>query len=161
MYGKYWEKEVEMRINDYLIKLIEIIKEMEEVDFFVGNTKLTTTEFRLLREILIEEERGEKIISSELARRLGITRSAISQLVSKLEERNIVERVASATDKKIAYVCFTDYALRLFDEQCKVSNEIMNRVVQKMGEEKLDALIAGYNEFAMALSDARKEVEEA
>lgn len=146
-----------MKINEYLIKLIEIVKEMEEVDFFVGNNKLSTTEFRLLREILIEEEKGEKIISSELARRLGITRSAVSQLVSKLEERNIIERVPSATDKKIAYVCFTDYSMRLFDEQCKVSNKIMDRVIEKLSTEKLDALIAGYNEFAVALKEAREE----
>lgn len=145
-----------MEINEYLLKLFRTIKDMEELNLFPEAAKLTKTEFRLIREIVLEEERGKCIISSELARRLGITRSAISQIVSKLEARDIVRRIDSPTDKKIAYIRLSDRAISIFEEQCKQANEIIGRVVEKMGEKKLHALIDGYDAFAAALTEARK-----
>ena len=52
-----------MEINEYLVKFIQIVKEMESLDFFMVGAKLSKTEFRLLREIIME---GEKIKKSYL-----------------------------------------------------------------------------------------------
>ena len=90
-----------MEINEYLIKLIQTTKDLECLDFFTGDAQLGKTEFRLLREIVMEGENGGKIISSQLARRLGITRSAVSQIVTKLEKKNIVKRVDSPDRKSV------------------------------------------------------------
>ena len=87
-----------MEINEYLLKLMLVAKDMEQLGVFGENASLSKTEFRLVRELVMEEKLGNKIISSELARRLGITRSAVSQLVNKMEEREIVKRVDSLTD---------------------------------------------------------------
>lgn len=141
-----------MEINEYLFKLIQIIKELEDVDFFMGDAQLNNTEFRLLREIVMDGDQGKGIISSELARRLGITRSAVSQTVSKLEKRNIVKRVASPTDRKIAYICLSEHAVSVFEKQCEQANEVMARVVKELGEKKLRNLITAYDEFAEVLT---------
>ena len=136
-----------MEINEYLVKLFCTIKDMENLDLFTDAAKLSKTEFRLLREIALEREQGKDIISSELARRLGVTRSAVSQIVTKLEKENIVIRTAAPGDKKIAYVRFSDKALAVFEAQCKIGNEIFERVVAELGEEKVKQLIASYDEF--------------
>ena len=95
-----------MENSKYLNKLLLTVKFMEELTLMPVNVKLSQTEFRMLREIIIEKELGKQIISSELSRRLGITRSAVSQLVTKLEERGVVKRVASPTDRKIfTWIC--------------------------------------------------------
>ncbi len=141
-----------MEINEYLITLIRVIKDMESLDFFMGDAKLSQTEFRLLREIIIEGEQGGKVISSELARRLGITRSAISQIVTKMEKRGILKRELSPTDKKIAYIRLSDAAYGVFEEQCARANAVMERVTEILGEEKLRSLIAAYDEFASVLN---------
>lgn len=148
-----------MEINEYLIKLIQIVKDMENLDFFMGGAKLSKTEFRLLREVIMEGEQGKSIISSELARRLDITRSAVSQIVTKMEERGILKRAASPTDRKIAYVQLSDRAYAVFEEQCGQANGIMERVVDKLGEDKIRTLIRLYDEFSSALEAARKEKE--
>ena len=145
-----------MEINEYLVKLFCITKSMEGIDLFADAAKLSKTEFRLIREILLEREKGAEIISSELARRLGITRSAISQIVTKLEERNIVCRVDSPTDKKIAYIRLSEHALAVFEEQCMQANIIINRVVEKMGAERMNTLIQGYDDFVSTLVEVRK-----
>lgn len=149
-----------MEINEYLIKLFQIIKDMENVSLFRERAKLSKTEFALLREIIMEGENGRKIISSELARRLGITRSAVSQLVTKMEKEGVVKRVASPTDRKIAYIQLSDESVAVFEEQCNEANDIMQRVVNKMGEDRIRELIATYDEFFAALTQVQKEVKE-
>lgn len=147
-----------MEINEHLIKFIQITKEMEGLDLFADAAKLSRTEFRMIREILIEREKGKDIISSELARRLGITRSAVSQVVTKLEERNIVMRTAALNDKKSAYVRLTEHSLAVFDEQCAQANAIMESVSKTLGEKKLNELVKLYREFCVALREAKKKI---
>ena len=114
-----------MEINEYLVKSFQLVRDMENMDFFAGVARLSRTEFRLLREVVMEEQKGRSIISSELARRLGITRSAISQIVTKLEQKGIVKRIDSPTDRKIAYIRIADSAISVFNEQCQEANAIM------------------------------------
>lgn len=147
-----------MEINKYLVKLIQSIKDMESLNLFMGGAQLSKTEFRLLQEIVMEEEKGNKIISSELARRLGITRSAISQIVTKLEEKNIVRRVGSDTDKKIAYIELSEYTMEIFEKQCREANAIMERVVAEFGEEKLQKLFKANDEFAAVLNKVKEDI---
>ncbi len=146
-----------MEINEYLIKLFRTIKDMENIDLFPEASKLSRTEFRLIREIVIEGERGKDIISSELARRLGVTRSAVSQIVTKLEKEGIVQRVGAPDDRKIAYVRLSKRSRRIFQAQCRQANEIMDRVVGKLGEEKMKLLIQTYDEFSEALAAAHEQ----
>ena len=94
---------MKIEINEYLLKLFHLVKDLGDIDFFWGKAKLSRTEFRILWEVANEQCEGRDIISSELARRIGITRSAVSQIVAKLEKNGIVKRVGSEYDRKIAY----------------------------------------------------------
>lgn len=146
-----------MESGKYLNKLILTVKFMEGLNVLPGSVNLSQTEFRLIREIVMEREAGNKIISSELARRLNITRSAVSQLVTKLENRGIVKRTASPTDRKIFYVVLTDASLSVFQQQCEEANQLINRVVEEFGKEKADQLIELCEEFAVVFDRVRKE----
>ena len=147
-----------MEINEYLGQFIQIMKEMEGLDLFAETARLSRTEFRMVREILMEREKGRDIISSELARRLGVTRSAVSQIVTKLEERGIVKRVGAPNDKKIAYVQLSDHSLAVFNEQCAQANAIMEYVGETLGDEKMKQIVTLYREFCGALGEAKKAV---
>ena len=136
-----------MELNEYLVKLFSVVKEMDCINLFDDSARLTKTEFRLLREIASEGEKGNDIISSELARRLGITRSAVSQIVSKLEKQNVVVRASSEFDKKIAYVRFSEQSRAMFEEHCRQANRLMEVVVDELGTEKMDSLVSSFYEF--------------
>lgn len=146
-----------MATNDYLIRLFRIAKEMEGIDLFNNSANFSKTEFRMLREIVLEGEKNQKIISSELARRLGVTRSAISQIVTKMEEKNIVKRVDSPTDRKIAYIELSDQTAVLFEEQLKQANAVFKRVMEEYGENNIENLFAMWDEFIEIFSRVRKE----
>ena len=48
-----------MEINEYLIRFIQIGKEMENLDLFSDAARLSRTEFRMIRAILIAREKGK------------------------------------------------------------------------------------------------------
>ena len=148
-----------MEINEYLIKSFELMRTLENIDFFAGVTNLSRTEFHLLREVILESEKGKHIISSEIARRLGITRSAVSQIVTKMEQRGIVNRVASPTDRKIAYIRLSEQSMAVFEEQCKRANETMQRIVDIYGEDKIKTFFAEYDELRKVVDQVMKERE--
>ena len=149
-----------MEINEYLVKSFEVLGSMENVDFFAGVNNLSRTEFRLLREVILESEKGKNIISSELARRLGITRSAVSQIVTKMEQRGIVKRVASPTDRKIAYICLSESTMAVFEEQCRHANETMQRIVDIYGEDKIRIFFEEYDALRKVVDQVMKEREQ-
>ena len=148
-----------MEINEYLIKSFELMRSLENVDFFAGVSNLSRTAFHLLREVILEAEKGKNIISSELARRLGITRSAVSQIVTKMEQRGIVNRVSSPTDRKIAYICLSESSMAVFEEQCKHANETMKRIVELYGEDKIRTFFNEYVELRKVVDLVMKERE--
>ena len=146
-----------MESGKYLNKLILTVKFLEGLDMMPANTNLTQTEFRLIREIVMEREAGKNIISSEIARRLNITRSAVSQLVNKLEKRGVIERMAAPDDRKIFYVVLSESSLNVFKRQCNETNKLINRVVEEFGKDKTDQLIELYEEFASVFDRVREE----
>ena len=147
-----------MECNEYLARLIQAAKNIEGLELFADKAKLSKTEFGMLREIVFEREKGRDIISSELARRLGVTRSAISQIVAKMELQGIIERASSPVDRKIAYVRLSEKAKAIFTQQCREANELIGRVVKEYGADKMDALLNAYEEFSAVLVKVRKEM---
>ncbi|MDE6411734.1 MAG: MarR family transcriptional regulator [Clostridia bacterium] len=146
-----------MESGKYLNKLILTIKFLEGLNMLPENVNLSQTEFRLIREIVMEREAGNQIISSEIARRLNITRSAVSQLVTKLEKKGVVNRMASPTDRKIFYVVLSESSLAIFKQQCDEVNRLINRVVEEFGHDKTDRLIELCEDFATVFDRLRKE----
>ncbi len=139
---------MKIEINEYLLKLFHLVKDLGDIDFFWGKAKLSRTEFRILWEVANEQCEGRDIISSELARRIGITRSAVSQIVAKLEKNGIVKRVGSEYDRKIAYIRLTDEAVETFVQQANEANEFAERVLAEFGKERLDKLLDESREFS-------------
>ena len=105
--------------NEYLTQFMQILRKIENLDLFAATAKFSKTEFRILREIVTENERGNQIISSELARRIGVTRSAVSQIVNKMEKEGVIKRAFSPDNKKIAYVQLSERTRGVYEEQCK------------------------------------------
>ena len=149
-----------MEINDYVAEFIQLLRKVEGLDLFPETAKLSKTEFRILREILEENEKGKGIISSELARRIGITRSAISQIVNKMEKRGIVKRVPAPNDKKIAYIQLSESTRGVYEEQCKQAGDMLKKIVAVYGKDNMEQFIASCNNLIDAFKTVKTEMKE-
>ena len=148
-----------MEGSNLMQEIYAIGKRLEELKIFHRAMPFNNTEMQMMREIIAAKERGSRVISSGLAKLLGITRSAVSQMVKKLESKGVVRRVPDSRDKKIAYIELTDKARSIYEESRARVNGLLERIVAKLGEEKVEHFITGTNEFIDAFCEATEEVD--
>ncbi len=140
-------KELETENEIYLDRLFSMFKKMEKIAMSQKATELNNTELRLISEILLSSYEGNRLISTQLAKKLNVTRSAISQIVKNLENRKIIKRVPDAIDKKIAYIELTDTAMKIYLESRKKGEIFVGDLLRDFGKKNLDKLLELSEEF--------------
>lgn len=141
----------------YLDKIFRILKMRENVKVIDKNSRFNQTELRLLGEIVAGRYEGKRYISTQLAQKLGITRSAVSQIVNNLEKANVVKRVADDVDRKIAYIEITDDFSGLFAEDLQKAIHFVGVIVDKMGEDRFFEMCELFEEFMRIADGSIKE----
>lgn len=148
-----------MEGSNLMQEMYAIGKRLEELKIFHRAMPFNNTEMQMMREIIAAKERGSRVISSGLAKLLGITRSAVSQMVNKLESKGVVRRVPDSRDKKIAYIELSEKARSIYEESRARVNGLLERIVAKLGAEKVEHFITGTNEFIDAFCEATEEAD--
>ncbi len=148
-----------MDANELMQSVYNIAHRLDEIRIFKRDFPFNNTEMQMMQEVVAAKEEGRRIISSGLAKKLGVTRSAISQIVSKLEQRGVVRRMPDGKDRKKAYIELSEGALKIYNEFKERANRIMLEVSQKLGEKKVEAFINGADEFIGVFDEAVAKVE--
>ena len=117
------------------------------------------TELRLIGEVVAAKYEGKRLISAQLAKLLGITRSAISQIVNRLEEEKVLIRVPDEKDKKIAYVELSEGIMDMYKEDLQSAVQFANDVVAEFGEEKFENLCELFEEFKTLMQNQLKNAK--
>ncbi len=149
-------KEIIKTNEEYLSEIFSMCKKMESVTMVKGKTELNTTELRLVGEVIFANCEGKRLISTQLAKRLCITRSAVSQIVNNLESRGIVKRVPDSVDKKIAYVELTDSSLAVYEAAKESAERSVGKIVESFGRENLDKLLELSDKFWEVVENIRE-----
>ena len=148
-----------MEADQILQDIFGIARKLDEIKVFHNILPFNNTELQFMKVIVLADEAGKRVISSDIARSLGITRSAVSQMVNKLESKGVVRRVPDSRDKKIAYIELSDKARSIYEESRARVNGLLERIVAKLGEEKVEHFITGTNEFIDAFCEATEEAD--
>lgn len=144
----------------YLYMVFSLLKKRDDIILSDKEMHFSNTEIRLLFEILSAEYEGKRLISTQLAKILGITRSAVSQIVNRLEERGVVKRVADDVDRKIAYIEITESTMEAYREDLKNCQNFIQRVIDQFGEENFDTMFTLLNDFVNILGKEKKNTLE-
>ena len=137
----------------YLFKFFGMLKEVQLISMAQKNERFNNTEVRLMSEIVYAKSKGERLISTKLADRLALTRSAISQIVAKLEGEGVVRRVPDEIDKKIAYIELTETTEEKFRQVVEQYAEFIGQVVARFGVKKMDKMLSLVEELGVAVND--------
>ncbi|MBQ8295228.1 MAG: MarR family transcriptional regulator [Clostridia bacterium] len=141
----------------YLNMVFTMMRKSENLTVSDKATRFNNTEIRLIGEVLAAKCEGERLISTQLATRLGVTRSAISQIVNRLEEQGVVVRVADEVDRKIAYIEVTEETLSTYSADLKCCADFIGRMVKTFGEDKFNEMYQLVDGF-MTLVEEEKTV---
>ena len=131
----------------YLGKIQAMTRKLQNVVFVKGKKSFNNSELRMLEEIVAADKKGERLISTQLADKVGVTRSAISQMVNRLSEKGLVQRVPDDVDRKIAYIELTGNAKELYNAQRKRMGEVVAKVVADFGADKANQKLKLVDEF--------------
>ena len=132
----------------YLGKIQNMTRTMQNVVFVRGKKSFNNSEMRMLEEIVAADKKGERLISTELADKVGVTRSAVSQMVNRLSAKGLVKRVPDDVDKKIAYIELDGKAKEMYLAQRKKMGEVVNKVINDFGVDKANQMIKLVEEFS-------------
>lgn len=109
---------------------------------------ISMKQFMLLTMIAMYEiENQRQITVSELAEKLLVSRSAVSQMINIMQEKGYLQRTAQDSDRRIVSVAITEKGRQ---EMEAVRLQCVNTTaarLEKMGEEKMRLLISLLNEF--------------
>jgi len=133
--------------EEYLAMIFKMLRNRDGLLIESKDARFNNTEIRLLREVILEKAKGGRLISTQLAQRLGITRSAVSQMVKYLEKQGVITRVAAEVDKKIAYIEISETVLKTYAEEIDETVRIVTELVEKFGKERFEQMYSLYQEF--------------
>lgn len=155
------EKMTKLERNEkYLHMAFTALKKCGHLELTPKTTHFNNTEMRLITEILDAKYKGERLISTQLAKKLGVTRSAISQIVNHLEEQGVVKRVADDVDRKIAYIEATDKMLEEYNADIAICTEFMGKLVRDFGEDDFYKMCELLNNFMMKMEMEKQKLTE-
>ena len=145
--------------EEYLCKIFSMLKKMENVSIIKEKSALNNTELRLVGEVLFASMNGERLISTQIAKKLSVTRSAISQIVNNLENKGVIKRVPDKVDKKIAFIELTDASLEVYQTAKNLGENFVEDIIKDFGKDKLDQLLSLSESFWETVEklNARKE----
>ena len=149
------------QVNEkYLNAVFSMMKKRDGIMVADKKTRFNDTELRLISEVLSAKQGGNRLISTQLATKLGVTRSAISQIVNRLEETGVLKRVPDAVDRKIAYIEVTEETMDSYRADMKICGDFIGRVVERFGDEKFKQMKGLLEEF-MDMMDEERQREDA
>ena len=143
-----------MDANRLMQEIYSISKQLEGAREVYHSLPFNNTEMLMMREIVVAQGEGRRLISSRLAEKLDITRSAVSQIVNKLEAKKIVRRVPDAKDRKIAYIELTDEAYGAYAEIKRRINAVLENLIARFGEGRLAKFLTEAHEFIGAFNSS-------
>ncbi len=152
-YGKCEKRAPSCKEETYLAKIFSLIKAKNGIVFHSGKTYFNDTELRMISEIVSATYEGRRLISTRIADLLGLTRSAISQIVNRLEAQGIVQRVPDEVDKKIAYIMLADGVLETYGKDLEICFRFLHEIVGKFGEERFFRMCDDFEQFIGLMND--------
>ena len=143
-----------MDANRLMQEIYSISKQLEGAREVYHSLPFNNTEMLMMREIVVAQGEGRRLISSRLAEKLDITRSAVSQIVNKLEAKKIVRRVPDAKDRKIAYIELTEEAYGAYTDIKRRINAVLENLIARFGEGRLAKFLTEAHEFIGAFNSS-------
>ena len=84
----------------------------------------------------------------EISHRLKTTQPAATQLVNRLESKNLVVRKPDTADRRTVLVTVTEEGFAAFEKEFRRTEEAMGEIVERMGADRAQMLLALLDEFA-------------
>ena len=145
-----FEAKKRQSVGQLLFKCARIVNErsLARVNENGAGPPLRASHTALLPHLSSEGVRG-----ADLAKRLGVTKQAISQLVTELEGWGVVEQIADPQDGRAKLVRFSEKGERALLQGLAVLGELETELTHKIGKRRMQELHTALLALEKAVSD--------
>lgn len=88
------------------------------------------------------------LTATDLCQATKMLKSQMNRILNQLEKKNMITRTRSTMDKRQVYVGFNFDQAELFEMQHKQILSIIDRIIEELGEEKVNESIVLFNEIS-------------
>lgn len=121
--------------------------------------ELSETEFKLISLVSDAYDNNENINLITISNELNITRSAVTQLVKKLEEKGYVERYMLNTNKKEIYLKVGNKAISQYNNIMEKISYFFEKLYAEVGQEGMDDIERYIQIFKKIGKEMKEECE--
>ncbi|MEG0771305.1 MAG: MarR family transcriptional regulator [Clostridia bacterium] len=126
---------------------INFFEVTQRVGKAISNIQITDSEthkgeFATLKRIYDNDEMGRISTITSLSKELCVSVPAVSQMINALEEKGLVVRVPSETDRRIVKVKLTDSGNDFLKRSLDILFRYIDDILYKMGENDSTELIS-------------------
>lgn len=112
--------------------------------FIRGNRFLTDLSFNevMICGMLSRQRPDAPLTATELGERTNLLKSQINHILTGMEQRDLIERTRSTTDKRVVYVQLSEKGRQIYAQEHTGVMEILKAVYDEFGSEKTRELTA-------------------
>ncbi|OGO52134.1 MAG: hypothetical protein A2148_12555 [Chloroflexi bacterium RBG_16_68_14] len=120
---------------------------------FWDNRGLTMPQLRLM--FLLLQQDGRAV--GELAELMNVRPATVTGLTDRLVRHKLIVRLADEDDRRVVRIVLTHEGRRVVGEIETAARAYLDAVFQRMGEDAVRRLIAGFEQFSAAANEALRE----
>lgn len=106
-----------------------------------------------------ENENYYGLKTSELTKKMCITKPATSKMLNVMEEKGYIERTSNKSDRRVVYVKITKEGEEFLKNQNRNFEKFTCKIVEKMGEEDTDNFIRLFGKLYDIIEELQNENE--
>ncbi len=144
-------------INRYVAVSFQVTKKAEALIKGQIGDVLTNDQHYILRYVY----QKSVCTSSELADVFDVNKSAITAMINRMVERQLIERTRDENDRRVVYLTVTTEGKQLFEKTEEKIHSLVESIVNQFDTDEIRHFIQTYEKLAVILTEMkRKQLED-
>jgi len=142
-----------MSVSEEVVQVIvewmelSMARTMHKLNQFIRAEDLSMPQFGILMRLYHEEVCG----ITDISRHMGVTNAAVSQLIDRLVEKQLIERSEDPADRRAKKIVLTPKGRELVESGAKQRSLLVEKLAARLTSEQQEAVLRTFPEMIKAL----------
>lgn len=150
------KKQIQELIDRYVSVSIRVTNKAESLIREQIGTDLTYEQHYTLRHI----HRAGKCTSTQLAEAFDVNKSAITAIITRMTDRELIERTRDPEDRRVVYLTLTEKGHELFAKTEQKVHSLVENIITQFDGKEIETFIQTYEKLLQILINIQEDIQE-
>lgn len=150
------KKQIQELIDRYVSVSIRVTNKAESLIREQIGTDLTYEQHYTLRYI----HRAGKCTSTQLAEAFDVNKSAITAIITRMTDRELIERTRDPEDRRVVYLTLTEKGYELFAKTEQKVHSLVENIITQFDGKEIETFIQTYEKLLQILINIQEDIQE-